>query len=265
MKASDYGIKNLQRLLAGLPEWTKEEGDLNTNIATMYGQLLGQYRRYIGHVTRNIGGVYETFKVAEQDEPVYEVTPKAMQRDALGYLNRQVFQTPTWLIDKKIWNKINPPGTADPLASAQEGALAGLLTLDRLNRMQYCADRFGADKAYSALEMMNDLQSDLFSELKSNKAIDNYRRMLQKSYVDKLNSLLNPPTTTITVSFGGGGFNNPYASGANSRSDVYSIARAQLTQLRSQVIAAAATNPDRMSKIHLQDLAEKIKRALDPK
>jgi hypothetical protein len=188
-----------------------------------------------------------------------------MQRDALGYLNRQVFQTPTWLIDKKIWNKINPPGTADPLASAQEGALAGLLTLDRLNRMQYCADRFGADKAYSALEMMNDLQSDLFSELKSNKAIDNYRRMLQKSYVDKLNSLLNPPTTTITVTFGGGGFNNPYASGANSRSDVYSIARAQLTQLRSQVAAAAATNPDRMSKIHLQDLAEKIKRALDPK
>lgn len=265
VKASEYGIKNLQRLLAGLPEWTKEEGDLNENIATMYGQLLGQYRRYIGHVSRNIGGVYETFKVAEQDEPVYEVTPKAMQRDALGYLNRQVFQTPTWLIDKKIWNKINPPGTADPLASAQEGALAGLLTLDRLNRMQYCADRFGADKAYSALEMMNDLQSDLFSELKSNKAIDNYRRMLQKSYVEKLNNLLNPSTITVSGVLTGGGFNNPYGSGANSRSDVYSIARAQLTQLRSQVAAAAATNADRMSKIHLQDLAEKIKRALDPK
>lgn len=264
VKASDYGIKNLQRLLAGLPQWTKEEGDLNENIATMYGQLLGQYRRYIGHVTRNIGGVYETFKVAEQDEPVYEVTPKTMQRDALGYLNRQVFQTPKWLIEKNIWNKINAPGTADPLASAQESALAGLLTLDRLNRMQYCAERFGADKAYSALEMMNDLQGDLFSELKSNKAIDNYRRMLQKSYVEKLDNLLNPRSTTtgITISFGG---NNPYASGANSRSDVYSIARAQLIQLRAQVNAAAATNPDRMSKIHLQDLAEKIKRALDPK
>ena len=66
----------------------------------------------------------------------------------------------------------------------------------------------------------------------------------------------------VTISFGG---NNPYASGANSRSDVYSIARAQLVQLRAQVNAAAATNADRMSKIHLQDLAEKIKRALDPK
>jgi len=266
VKASDYGVKNLQRILANLNEWTKEEGDQNENIATMYGQLLGPFRRYVGHVTRNIGGVYETFKVAEQDEPVYEPTPKAMQRDALGYLNRQVFQTPTWLIDKKIWNKINAPGTADPLAATQEGTLAGLLTLDRLNRMQYSAERFGADKAYSALEMMGDLQNELFSELKSNKAIDNYRRMLQKSYVEKLNNLLNPPNITVTgIIIGGGGFNNPYASGANSRSDVYSIARAQLTQLRAQVNAAAATNADRMSKIHLQDLAEKIKRALDPK
>ena len=169
------------------------------------------------------------------------------------------------MIDKKIWDKVNAPGTADPLASAQESALGSLLTLDRLNRMQYAAERFGADKAYSALEMMNDLQSDLFSELKSNKAIDNYRRMLQKSYVEKLNNLLNPPQTNATTIVFGGGFTNPYASGANSRSDVYSIARAQLTQLRAQVNAAAATNSDKMSKIHLQDLAEKIKRALDPK
>ncbi len=265
VKASDYGVKNLQRILPNLYEWTKEEGDQNENIATMYGQLLGQFRRYIGHVSRNVGGVYETFKVVEQDEPVYEPTPKAMQRDALGYLNRQVFQTPKWLIDKKIWDKINPPGTSDPIAATQESTLGSLLTLDRLNRMQYSTERFGADKAYSGLEMLTDLQNELFSELKSNKAIDSYRRMLQKSYVEKLNNLLNPPASSATTIIIGGGFSNPYASGANSRSDVYSIARAQLIQLRAQVNAAAAANADRMSRIHLQDLSEKIKRALDPK
>jgi hypothetical protein len=36
-------------------------------------------------------------------------------------------------------------------------------------------------------------------------------------------------------------------------------------QLRGQVTAAAATATDRISKIHLQDLADKIKKALDPK
>lgn len=232
----------------------------------MYGQLLGQFRRYVGHVSRNIGGVYETFKTAEQDEPVYEITPKTMQRDALGFLNRQLFQTPKWLIDKKIWDKINPPGTVDPIANAQESALAGILSGDRLNRMQYCVERFGADKAYSALDMLSELQADLFSELRSNKAIDGYRRMLQKSYVEKLDNLINPPATnaTMTITFPGSR-PNPYATGLTTRSDVYSIARAQLVQLRSQVSAAAGSATDRMSKIHLQDLSEKIKKALDPK
>jgi hypothetical protein len=265
VKASDYGVKNLQRILTNLPEWTKEEGDQHENIATMYGQLVGQFRRYIGHVSRNIGGVYETFRTVEETEPVYEITPKAMQRDALGFLNRQVFQTPKWLIDTKIWDRINPPGTSDPVAAMQEGTLAGLLTTERLHRMQANVDRFGAEKAYSTVEFMNDLQGELFSELKSGKAIDTYRRLLQKSYVEKLDNLLNPapPAGGITISFGGG--RSIYSSGANSRSDVYSIARAQLTQLRSQVNAAAATTADKMSKMHLQDLSEKIKRALDPK
>lgn len=265
VKASEYGIKNLQRILVKLPEWTKVEGDQYQNIATMYNQLVGQFRRYIGHVTRNIGGVYETFRTVEESEPVYEITPKAMQRDAMSFLNRQVFQTPKWLIDTKIWDKINPPGTSDPIASLQEGALAGLITTDRLHRMQVNVDRFGADKAYSALELMSDVQNELFSELKTNKAIDSYRRLLQKSFVEKLDNLLNPRAAAGGIVLNLGGRTNPYASGANSRSDVYSIARAQLTQLRSQVSAAAATNPDRLSKIHLQDLAEKIKRALDPK
>ena len=91
--------------------------------------------------------------------------------------------------------------------------------------------------------------------------------MLQKSYVDKLDNLINPSPTPAVTGFGGGGGagrTNPYQSGFNSRSDVYSIARAQLVQLKSQVNAAAGTATDRIGKIHLQDLADKIKKALDP-
>jgi len=40
---------------------------------------------------------------------------------------------------------------------------------------------------------------------------------------------------------------------------------AQLVGLRSQLNSAAATTADKMSKIHLADLAERIKDALDPK
>ena len=64
---------------------------------------------------------------------------------------------------------------------------------------------------------------------------------------------------------GGGGGNNPYGSGYNSRSDVNSIARAQLVALKGTVSAAAASTSDKMTKMHLADLAQTIKLALDPK
>jgi hypothetical protein len=92
--------------------------------------------------------------------------------------------------------------------------------------------------------------------------------MLQKSYVDKLDAIINPKpsaVSSITISFGGGGGNNPYGSGYNSRSDVNSIARAQMAALKGTVNAALASTSDKMTKMHLADLAQTIKLALDPK
>jgi len=263
VKASEYGIKNLQRILPQLPNWTKEDADMNQNLSDIYGQLVTQFRRYIGHVTRNIGGVYETFKSVEQQGAVYEITPKEKQKSAITFLNKQVFTTPRWLLQKDILDKINSPSGADPVMGLEESALSSLLSTERLNRMQACMERFGPDKAYNAMELLNDVQNGLFTELASHKPVDQYRRMLQKSYVDKLSTIMNPssvsvPTVTfgdITVSMGG----------SNSRNDLPSIARGQLVQLRSQLIAAIPLTTDKLSKLHLQDLQEKIKRTLDPK
>jgi hypothetical protein len=263
VKASEYGIMNLKRVLKGLPEWTKEEADQYDNIENMYGELLGQFRRYMGHVLTNVGGVYETFKVAEQNEPVYEIVPKARQKEAVAFLHKQILETPTWLIDRELWNKFNNPVSADPIMNAQEGVLTSLISGDRLNRMQFNAARFGSDKAYNAMELLNDVQSGLFTELAGKKTIDVYRRFLQKSYVDRLINLLNPGTAQapqtilpgFTISFG------PDLR----KSDVPAIVRAQLVSLRSQLNASIPGFTDKLSKAHLQDLSEKIKQALDPK
>ncbi|MFP5042245.1 zinc-dependent metalloprotease [Parasediminibacterium sp. JCM 36343] len=263
IKASEYGIKNLQRILPNLPQWTKEEAGLNENLSDIYGQLVTQFRRYIGHVTRNVGGVYETFKSVEEQGAVYEITPKAMQKDAVAFLNKQVFATPKWLIEKDIWDKINNPVGGDPIASLQENALSNLISNERMVRMQACAERFGADKAYNAIELFTDVQSGLFTELTSHKPIELYRRLLQKSYVDKLAAIVNPaPSSAPTFSFPG--FSFSIGTDA-SRSDLPAIARGQLQQLRSQIIASIPLTTDKMSRLHLQDLQERIKRALEPK
>jgi hypothetical protein len=213
----------------------------------------------MGHVTTSVGGVHETFRTAEEGGAIYEVVPRSRQKEAVNFLHKQIFETPKWLVSKDIWNRISNPGeVSDPVTSAQEASLSSLLSNDRMNRLQVNVERFGADKAYSAVELLNDVQAGLFSELASKKAIDMYRRGLQKAYVERLNSILNPPAATAT-SFGG-------TSSLNlARTDLPAIARAQLIKLRTQVTAAIAGTTDSMSKIHLQDLVERIKDALDPK
>ncbi len=260
VKASEYGIKNLQRIVPNLFEWTKEDANLNGNLADMYNQLVLQFRRYVGHVTRNVGGVYETFKSVEEAGPVYEITPKAVQKEAVAFINRQVFTTPKWLLDKEILEKINNPSGIDPIATAQETSLTSLISADRMMRMQNCVERFGSDKAYNALELLTDVQAGLFSELSTRKPTDLYRRTLQKSYVDKLAALINAGSGSSISYFSLGGFPLPPTSDP-SKSDLPAIARGQLQQLRAQIAAVLPLTTDRLTKLHLQEIEEKIKKA----
>ncbi len=104
-----------------LPEWTREEGDKYDNLEEMYRELVGQFSRYMGHVLKNVGGVYETFRSVEQPGDVYAPAPKTRQREAVAFLNAQLFQTPLWLMDDSILNKISNPSGSDPVGSIQTG------------------------------------------------------------------------------------------------------------------------------------------------
>ena len=258
MKASEYGIKNLKRIVANLPEWTKEEGDRYENLSQMYRQVVGQFNRYIGHVSRNIGGYYETQKSVEQDGAVFEVTPKAMQKEAVAFLNAQLFTTPTWMLDNKIHDRINSP-TSDQLGSLQDNTLASILSSARLTRMATASNRFA--NAYSVDELLSDLKKGIWSELPARKKIDGYRRNLQKSYVERMIALLSGGGSSLTISMSGAISSGPDPK----KTDVTSVVRAQLSALRSEASAAASGATDNMTKYHLQDVAERIKRALDPK
>lgn len=259
MRASEYGIKNLKRIVTNLPEWTKEEGDRYANLAQMYGQVVSQFNRYLGHVVRNIGGYYETQKSVEQAGSVFEATPKAMQKDAVAFVNTQLFTTPTWMLDNNILDKISSP-TADQLGSIQDNVLGSILSTSRLTRMTTAANRFA--NTYTIDELFSDLKKGIWSELPAKKKIDGTRRNLQKAYAERMISLLGNNTGGgVTLSMGGAISMGP----DTKKTDITSVVRAHLASLRSEIQTAAAGNPDAMSKYHLQDVAERIKNALDPK
>lgn len=59
MKAGFYGIKNLQRIVPNLISWTKTENEDYKNLSERYNSVVDQFGRYMGHVTKNVGGIYE--------------------------------------------------------------------------------------------------------------------------------------------------------------------------------------------------------------
>lgn len=262
MKAGTYGIKNLQRILVKLPEWTKEEGDTYENLEDMYTQLAIEYNRFMFHVLKNIGGIYEVPKSVEQTGDVYSPTPKATQQEAIAFLNKQLFETPKWLLNRDILNKFSNPITAETVGNIQTNVINSLVSNSRLSRMVYSGYRFGTANTYSPDDMLSDAEKGIWSELVTKKPIDMYRRNLQKSYAEALINLLTPSTGMITISFGS---SSPIGGGSVKSTDVVSIARAHLSSLRSKILAAVPGTTDKLSKYHLQDVAERIRQALEPK
>ena len=263
IKASDYGILNLKKIIVQLPAWTREEADTYDNLEDMYTQLIGQFSRYMYHVTKSVGGIYETFKSVEQAGDVYEPTPRPIQEASVVFLQKQLFETPYWLMDKNILNKISSPSTTEMIANTQGGVLSSLMSSSRLFRMEVMKDRYGAG-VYGPQDLITDVEKGLWKELATpQKPIDPFRRSLQKQYVDILISLMNPSQPSLPAGLPRGLI---ILFGADIRStDIPSIARGHLTALRNRITTAAGATPDTLSKYHLQDLAERIRQALNPK
>ncbi len=259
MLASEYGIKNLKRIVPNLIEWTSEDGKNYDDLETMYGQVLGQYNRYMGHVASNIGGVYEIYKTYDQEGAVYTHVDKEKQKRAMDFIQTQLFSTPEWLLDNNIFNKIENAGSLDRLRNTQERTLNNLLDFGRLARMSENETINGKD-AYGMYDMMKDLRTGLFSELRSGRSIDIYRRSLQRAYIDRMAYLMTneqPPIPAQFRRFVG------TTSVDVSQSDIRAVVRAELKSLRSSL--RSARGGDAMSRIHIADAIERINDILDPK
>ena len=254
MKASEYGIKNLKRILPNLIEWSKEKGEDYSELEGLYNSLTGQFRRYMGHVTKNVGGIYENPKTYDMEGNEYEIVPSAIQNEAVAFLNEQLFKTPTWLLDQNVLAKINPDNGVELMKGIQDGTLSSLLSYDRMARLMETSSMNKAN--YSIDELMSDLKRGIFSELRTNTAIDVYRRNLQKAFVSKLIDAISVDKNA-TANFNGRRI-------VIADTDLPSISRGHLIELRSQLKASNALATDRLSKFHIADLVARIDKALNP-
>lgn len=259
MKASLYGIKNLKRILPKLETWTSEKGENYDELQTMYGQVLTQFNRYMGHVTANIGGVYEYYKTSDQEGAIYTHVNRAKQKEALQFLIDQLFETPNWMLDKNIFGKIEFSGSVERVRGLQARTLNNILDAGRMARMIE-NETLNGSRAYALVTMMSDLRKGVWTEIYNGRSIDTYRRNLQRAYLDRMHFLLNEAKNQR-------GFNSGYfkQSGINvNQSDVKSVIRGELKRLQRDAKNASRTG-NTLRRYHLQDAVDRIDMILDPK
>ena len=253
IKASSYGIKNLQRILPNIEKWTTKEGENYDEMATMYGQVLSQFNRYMGHVTANIGGVYEYYKTSNQEGAIYTHVAKSHQKNALNFINKELFSTPTWMIDKNIYAKTQFSGAIEKIGSVQTRTLYNILDSGRMARMIENQTMNGS-KAYSLVAMFSDLRKGVWSELYTGKTIDTYRRNLQRAHINRLDYLLNTAKNQR-------GANRGYFKQSTvniGQSDIKAMVRGELNRIKREIRAAVSKASNTTSRYHLQDAIARI-------
>lgn len=271
VKASDYGIKNLKRILPNLPVWLAEEGKDYQQVDEMYGEVRNQYVRYVNHVLANIGGINETPRTAEQEGgDVFLPVARETQLEAMDFLKRNVFATPSWLVDFKILKQFNQDQVVDEIRNVQDGLMNNFLHTGRFSRLIDNTAMLG-NKTYTLEEYINDLRKNIWNEVYERKATDWYKRNFQKIFVEKMEDILLHPAT---VSFPPGlRVDNPRRTWSKlvfgqmdvNKSDVPSVLKACLRTLRTDIKAALPLVKDNMTRYHYQDVLDRIEKTLDPK
>jgi len=202
MKASEYGIKNLKRVMEGLPKWTRQDNDQYEDMSTIYYAITDQFSRYQNHVMRNIGSQLSNNMPGE--EPVSYIS-KDRQKEAIEYLGRNLFDAPEWLFPADIINKvgINPTSWQN---QRQESVLTDLLSgymLNNLGRQNVGGNL--QEQVYPVDEYLDDVFAQVWKPIDNASEWKNReRRQLQTVYVSQLNKLLNPgenPSYSLRIDY----------------------------------------------------------------
>ncbi len=257
MLASTYGIKNLKRILPNLVEWTKEENEGYGNAREMYLEVVTQYRRYLGHVVKNVGGMRTNLKSVEEAGLVYENVEEATQLEALAFLNKELFQTPTWILADNLSGKVS----YDParlLLTLQKDILGTVMGINTLNKL--LSATLSKTPTLTIEKLYTEVKKSVWTELSTGSNIDIYRRNLQKNYVDNLKRMLTPSSMSGITPQQMQMF-NIIDINAN---DLSTYGKMHLTELKSD-IESAIPKFEGISKYHLTDMLVIINNILDPK
>lgn len=244
-KASALGIKNLERVTLHIKEWAKVANEDYSTLRQMYKGVINQYELYLNHVVSDIGPLYYTTKTVEQGGYFFSFPDREKLHQDVMFLQEYLFNTPTWLDNKELF-RLGAGGGIIPIYKIQERIIHNLVNATKWNSLLFNELYQEKEKSYNFENLLTDLETGIFRELKEGKNIDISRRNLQKVYVTKLIDIIRNDK-----------------SGDMGRLDVCTIALDYVNRLYKKISASLPKYTENMSKLHLADLQTRLKQTLD--
>lgn len=260
------------QLLPGLIDRIVEPGDGYDRSRRAFNVLLGTRGRAMEFVARTIGGVYvyRSHKGDAGAKPPLVVVEPGKQREALAYLQEQVFGEKAYDFPPQLLNtlvearwlhwgmrqqdRVDFP-VRDVVLAWQDRVLAQLFSPTTLARLVDSEIKVPADQdAFTVPELYNGLTGAVFSELdrlnqgeytNRKPAVSTLRRGLQRKYVERLGNLA--------------------MGNANAPEDCQTLAYAQLESLQARLnaVLAGKAKLDAYSQAHLKETSTRIGKVLD--
>ena len=243
MKASDYGVKNLKRVVANLEQWTAQPDGQYDDLQEMHKSVRAQFQRYCNHVQRNILGRQKNTIPGMKP---FEYTPKHLQKEAIDWLGRNVFEAPLWLYPQSIIDKVGTDVDDENMNRART-CLAYLLSANLI------ANQIKAG-VYPIGEYLDDVLAAAWKPLDSgNEKQDEYSRQLHRVYVSMLGTAILPKTSNEK----GSAASSMNAAVVNTDVTLYVLEHLDKVE---QKVSQLADQTSGISQRHYKDLLLKIKK-----
>jgi len=263
VKSTGLGFRNIRRVVTYISAAATKPGEDNDDLRELYDRTVGQWGTEAGHVATVVGGDVVQYKSGSQPGAVYTPLSRARQQVAMRFINDNVFQTPSYLIQPAIARRIEAGGMITRITNAQTRVLTSLLSDARLNRLiENEALAATRTDTYSLASMLDDLRKGVWTELSQPRvSIDPYRRTLQNQYLAQFNAKLNPPAPSPSAVPPFPGFTPPAPLLEDARSQL----RGELTSLRAEIRHATPAAADRETRLHLEAAIHQIGEILEPR
>ena len=241
MRANEYGIKNLKRVVQNLEKWTAQPDYQYEDLNTMHRATRAQFQKYVNHIQRYLGGKYTN---NAPGQPAQAYLSRELQQEAVQWLGRHVLDSPLWLYPSSIVSKLGLDA-ADEIRSRQQTLIAMLLSSGLLTNLHNNSLR--ADKPYPVDEYLNDVFAQVWVPLNAkDERLNDFRRQEQRAYVDHLGLVLNPAQQERSSS-----------NVATQRGDAIIYVEQHLDQVENYL---KAQNTDGLNGRHYHNLLLRIKK-----